>query len=83
MRVTIDREGCIQCHSCSTICPEFFEPDPQDDRSRVLAQYRADGDLGAGNAPDTLYDCVTPAADACPVSVIHLEKTKGEYSYGP
>jgi ferredoxin len=82
MRVTIDREECIQCGSCSNICPLFFEPD-QDERSQVVAQYRTDSNLGAGDAPDKLSDCVTEAADACPVSVIHLEAPKGVHSYGP
>ena len=83
MQVTIDREECISCGSCSAICPEFFEPDAQDERSQVVTKYRAGENLGAGDAPDSLHDCVTQAADACPVSVIHLEHDKCEHSYGP
>ena len=83
MRVTIDREECISCATCYAVCSEFFEPDPQDDRSQVVAKYRVEGNLAAGDAPDSLHDCVREAADACPVSVIHLESAECEHSYGP
>lgn len=83
MHVTIDREECISCGSCSAICPEFFESDPQDERSQVVAKYRAGDSLDAGDAPDSLHACVSEAADACPVSVIHLEAPECVHSYGP
>ncbi len=82
MHVTIDRDECIQCGSCSAICPAFFEPD-EDARSQIVAEYRAEGNPGAGEAPESLHDCVTEAADACPVSIIHAEAPEGAHSHGP
>ncbi len=71
-KVTIDRDGCVSCSLCWTTCPEFFEPNPEDDRSQVVDEYRADNDPGTGVAPDGLLAAVQEAADACPVEVIHI-----------
>ena len=71
LRVTIDREGCISCAACWTLCPEFFEENPDDGLSQVVAQYRANGDSAKGDAPEELQDKVRDSADACPTQVIH------------
>lgn len=71
VKVVIDRKGCISCGQCWTNCPEFFEENPDDNFSQVIEKYRA-GELGEGEAPDDLVDCVVEAADNCPVQVIHV-----------
>jgi ferredoxin len=71
--VSIDRDECISCAACWETCPEFFEENPDDGWSQVIEQYRTDGDLGQGIAPQELEDCVGDAADGCPVSIIHVE----------
>lgn len=71
MKVNIDRNGCISCGACWTSCPDFFEQSPDDDRSRIMAAYRA-GSEGEGTVPKDQEDCVEGAVDACPVQVIHL-----------
>jgi ferredoxin len=73
-RVTIDRDECISCATCWATCPEFFEENPDDGFSQVVAQYRVGGDPGEGEAPGELEDCVTDAADGCPVEIIHIHK---------
>lgn len=70
VNVEIDRDGCISCANCWTVCPEVFEENPDDNRSQVVEKYRA-GDIGKGQAPDGL-DCIKQAEGECPVSVIHL-----------
>ncbi len=73
MNVTIDRDGCISCAQCWTTCPEFFEENPEDGKSRVSAKYMSDGNLGAGDAPQNLEECTQSAAEGCPVQVIHVD----------
>lgn len=69
--VTIEREECIECGVCWSTCPEFFEAG-DDGWSQVVADYRVEGDLARGEAPQDLENCVTDAADGCPVSIIHV-----------
>ncbi len=61
-----DREGCIMCGACTTICPRFWEMGK--DGKSVLK----------GNRKDRLeitekdLDCNRKAAENCPVNVIHI-----------
>ena len=72
LKVTIDREGCISCESCWTVCPEFFEQNSVDSWSQIVAKYQAGGDPAHGEAPEELVDKVKEAADSCPVQVIQV-----------
>jgi ferredoxin len=67
--VTIDRDGCISCANCWTVCPDVFEENPDDAKSQVVERYRG-GEPGEGDAPEDLAACVRQAADECPVVVI-------------
>ena len=71
--VTIDRDGCISCGTCWLECPDVFEEDPADAKSRVVERYRGGEGPAEGTVPDGLADCVQRAADACPVAVITVE----------
>ena len=73
-QVTIDRDECIMCGACYAMCPEFFEEDPDDGFSQVIEEYRVDGDPGKGKAPGELEECVTDAAEGCPVEIIHIHE---------
>ncbi len=61
MRVTIDRDGCIGCGLCESICPEVFKLDDEGKANAV------EGDI------DVKYEngCQEAAKD-CPVSVIKI-----------
>ena len=72
IKVTIDRDQCISCESCWTTCPEVFEQNPNDNWSQIVAKYQVGGDQAAGQFPDTLSAKVQEAADACPVTIIHI-----------
>lgn len=72
LEVTIERDGCISCAACWTVCPELFEESPDNALSQVVEQYRIGGDKGRGTAPAELEDKLRDAADACPTSVIHV-----------
>jgi ferredoxin len=72
MKVTIDRPACVSCGSCWNVCPAFFEEDPGNSSSRVVEQYRLNGNPAEGTPTDDLEPCARDAADLCPVSVIGI-----------
>ena len=55
MKVTIDREECTSCETCWITCPEFFEQNPGDTWSQVVAKYRTGGNPAEGDAPADLW----------------------------
>lgn len=72
IKVTIERDQCISCESCWTICPAVFEQNTNDNWSQVVSKYQVGGDPANGQFPDMLRDKVQEAADACPVTIIHV-----------
>ncbi len=62
MKATSDREGCISCGLCASICPQVFRM--ADDG---LAEVYADP------VPESVEDAAAEARDNCPVSVITIE----------
>lgn len=73
MRVTIDREECIDCGVCYIDCPEVFEEDGADNTSRIIEAYRIGGDPAVGQVPGEMAECVQTAVDGCPVEAIRIE----------
>ncbi len=73
-KVTIDRDECTSCGLCWDTCPDFFEENPEDGFSQIVEKYRIGGNIGAGEAPEELEDCIKDAADGCPVEIIHIEE---------
>lgn len=71
--VTIERDTCVSCGSCYEVCPDFFEENPDDSFSQVKKKFRKGDNIGEGDAPDEMADCVRDAADLCPVEIIHVE----------
>jgi ferredoxin len=74
MKVTIERDECTMCGVCWESCPEFFEESPEDGLSQVVEKYRKDDALGEGVAPNSLSDCISEAAEGCPVEIIEVEE---------
>ena len=70
--VAIDRDQCISCETCWTTCPEVFEQSSADNWSQIVKKYQVGGDPATGQVPDSLRDKVQEAADACPVTIIHV-----------
>lgn len=73
-KVTIDRDQCISDMACVSLCPEVFEMSEEDGKSAIVAKYRVGGKVEAGEVPGELEDCVKSAAEACPVSIIHVTR---------
>ena len=63
MKAWVDKDGCISCGLCPTICPEVFRMEDDD-----LAEAYVD------TVPSDSEDAAREAADSCPVSVIHIEE---------
>lgn len=61
MKAFVDREGCIGCTLCASICPSVFEMD--DGRARSTE----------GDIPERCIDKAVEAQESCPVSVIKVE----------
>lgn len=62
MQVKIDRDGCISCGLCASICPKVFQI-AEDDLAEVYQQPQKED-----------YDMVKEAEQGCPVEVIHTEE---------
>lgn len=72
--ITIDRNNCVSCGTCWESCPGFFEQSPDDTFSRIVEQYRQDGQIGRGKPPAGSEECARDAADLCPAQVITAEE---------
>jgi len=74
VRASMYRDGCISCAACWILCPEFFEQDPEDKKSRVVEAYRIQGEAGEGVVPGEMDCCIREAACCCTVQVIVLNE---------
>ncbi len=72
MKITIDREGCIECGACENTCPDVFEL-KDNEKARVKEKFRKDGNPANGEVGPDLTSCAQEASYACPVSVISVE----------
>lgn len=63
MKASIDRDACIGCELCVTICPEVFEMDDEQ-----IATVITDP------VPSEFQDSAEEAANSCPVGAINIEK---------
>jgi ferredoxin len=72
--IRIDRDACIGCGVCASLCPEVFEID-EENKSRILAKFSSNQDEKAstGKIPLKLFECANSAAESCPVSCITIK----------
>lgn len=74
MKVLIDRSNCVSCGTCWEACPGFFEQNPDDSFSQIIAKFRVGENIAEGTPPQELEGCAADAVDLCPSSVITVEQ---------
>ncbi|NLY45019.1 MAG: ferredoxin [Tissierella sp.] len=62
MKAVVDRDACIGCGLCTTICPDVFEMDDEDIAIVIADPVPADNEAEAQEA-----------ADSCPTDAISIE----------
>lgn len=72
-KIIHEREKCIGCGSCAAICPKYWEI-AQDGKSMLINSKQVTG--GNFELETNDLSCNQEAAGACPVEIIHIEKTK-------
>lgn len=63
MKVNVDKDTCIGCGMCPSICPDVFEMDDDEGKAKVIVS----------EVPDGKDDEAQDAADSCPVNAISVD----------
>jgi len=67
-KVVLEREECIACESCVGACPDSFEM-ADDEWAQIIGSTRV-GSIDELETDD--LGCINDAAEACPVTIIHI-----------
>ncbi len=62
MRADVDRDACISCGLCVSICPDVFEMDDEDISTVIVDPIL-----------EEFEDCAKEAAEECPTNAITVE----------
>lgn len=62
MRAEVDRDACISCGLCESVCPDVFELDDES-----ISTVKVDP------IPSEFEDCAKEAEEGCPTDAIHVE----------
>lgn len=62
MRARVDRDACISCGLCESICPDVFELDDEN-----ISVVKVDP------IPAEAESCAKEAEEECPTNAIHVE----------
>ncbi len=72
MKIIYEKEGCIGCGSCASVCPKHFEIG--DDGKSNLKNSKINPDTKNYEVEIDKEDCSKDASSVCPVEIIHIEK---------
>ena len=72
MKIILEREKCIGCNSCVSLCSKYWEM--RDDGKAHLKNSKVDEKTGNEELEIEKIDCNQEAADVCPVQCIHIVK---------
>ena len=70
MKVSIDRDDCIECGVCESVCPEVFEI-KDNEKANIVKEFQSGGP-DKGEITESLASCVREAAESCPEEIIHI-----------
>ncbi len=71
-KVRVNKDECIGCTVCATLCPDVFVMG-DDGKSEIVEQFRTTSPA-EGEIPENLLDCAKTAADQCPAQAITVEE---------
>lgn len=63
MKAFVDRDECIGCGLCASICPEVFEMDDEGIAAVIVE-----------TVPSSAIECTKEAEESCPTSAISTEE---------
>lgn len=70
MKITLNRDECIECGACQDNCPEIFMM-AEDGKASIIEKLQTNGSsVGITNAK--LRTCAQKAAESCPVNIIDV-----------
>ncbi len=73
VKVKVDRELCIACGTCYSICPDVYESDDEG-KSRIVAKYLKEQSdkYSIGEVGKELEKCARDGAESCAVEAIEV-----------
>jgi ferredoxin len=63
MKATVDRDACISCGLCESVCPDVFKLDDESISTVIQDPVAAENE-----------DCAKEAESGCPTDAIHVEE---------
>lgn len=63
MKANVDKDTCIGCGLCPSICPEVFSMDDEDGKAKAIS----------GDVPETEEGSAKEAEESCPVDAIKVD----------
>ena len=71
-KITHEREKCIGCGACASVCPKFFEM-ADDGKADLIGGKKKGAKFELEVKGEHEADCAKEAAEGCPVECIHVE----------
>lgn len=79
-KIVHDRNICIGCAACASVCPNYWEMKDDGKSSIVGGEATGNGEEEMKGPLTENYDCNNEAAESCPVNCIHIFEVKEDGS---
>lgn len=81
-KIVHDRDVCIGCAACASVCPSYWEMKDDGKSSIIGGEHTGNGEeeiKGTNDAPLTEdFESNNEAAESCPVNCIHIHEVKDD-----